>query len=176
MSTKAIEVTSKNFERFLADTLKSASSIRGRWQALAEFALQVAFETERDFSALGKVYGAMRGCQGTDHKRMLRYLCASLPVVYREGKTTDSGKDIPAGFIKRKDSTTWEMTKPECSWWEYETVKTEKASKPLDVNRGLTKLLDNFIDHLNTRGEIKVDRKILLAQIAKLQELADRIG
>lgn len=177
MATQITEISAKNFDKYLADTTKSAGTVRQRWQLLIAYGLAVAAETERDFSPLTKVYGAMRGAMGTNHRLAQRYICASLPLVYRDGYTNKHGKDIPATFLKRKDAGEEFVLVDHGNWWEFSTDGTNKtkSTKPLDVNGRMTKLVDSLTDAWNNSAEVKLSYKELTAQIRKLQELANRI-
>jgi hypothetical protein len=177
MATQITEISAKNFDEYLADTVKSAGTIRQRWQLLIIFGLTIAAKTNRDFAPLTKVYGAMRGARGTNHPLAQRYICASLPLVYRDGYTNKNGKDIPAAFLKRKDAGEEFVLIDNGNWWEFSTDGTTKTqtTKPLDVNGRMTKLVDSLTDAWNNSDEVKLSYKELKAQIRKLQELADRI-
>ena len=168
-------ITAKSFDRFLRDTIKSATSVRERFQQMLAFGFEAAVAERSDLGYLTRTLLGAREAKGIDAMRMQRYICASLPVLWRDAKT-DVGKPTetsrPSSFVKNKspNAGTWEIA-DKGKWWEFETVKAQKVAKPLDLNKSLGRVIDTLADAVNSASEIAVDTVKLRQQLAAIQEL-----
>lgn len=171
-----ITITAKTFNKILADTIKSTMSQRDKWQALIDFSFAMALAERPDLGFLLRTYLGAKETRSLDHARMLRYICASLPVTFRDSaKNKDKPEEAtkPSSFVKIKDKA-WELS-DNGKWYDYETVKRNKSNKPIDLNKSLGRVVDSLTDAWNTDTPVSVDKKALREQIAAIQSLLSKI-
>ena len=170
------QITAKTFNKALNDAIKSTMSQRDKWQTLLDFSFAMALAERPDLGFLLRTYLGAKETRSLDHLRMMRYICASLPVTFRDSaKNKDKPEEAtkPSSFIKIKDKD-WVLT-DNGKWYDYEAVKRTKGSKPIDLNKSLGRVVDSLTDAWNTDTPVSVDKKALREQLQAIQSLLTKI-
>ena len=170
------QITAKTFNKALNDAIKSTMSQRDKWQTLLDFSFTMALAERPDLGFLLRTYLGAKETRSLDHARMLRYICASLPVQFRDSaKNVNKPEEItkPSSFIKIKDKD-WVLT-DNGKWYDYEAIKRDKSNKPIDLNKSLGRVVDSLTDAWNTDTPVSVDKKALREQLQAIQSLLAKI-